>query len=150
MSTREPPVHKLRAAIDIHLPRKWKLLEHLPNGFYYIYADKCWTQGLTNWDTRTIHCPIIFDRCTLFIFLHECGHIHGGHEAVHADNSAQEEYEAEIYAREAMRGMGFAVPKLMLKQGRDYVRSWVEQDDVVTFSDDVLKFAYGSKWREYK
>jgi len=68
--------------------------------------------------SRRILVPEPTTRRRLYVFAHECGHValRHGHRPRHA-----QEYEAELYAQEALRRHGIQVPEKEILNGRRYV-----------------------------
>ena len=128
------------AAIRRHLPRGWTFVERatMPNNWL----------GFCDWDKHEIVVLPVCNRERLYVFLHECGHVHCGHQAeiVHG---AEHEFEAEQYAHKAMRGAGFAVPRQVTDDARAYVRRLVEAEVDEQHTSRVLRFAYGRDWKDY-
>jgi hypothetical protein len=93
------------------------------------------------------------DRASLFIFLHECGHVHLKHltRAVKLP-TWREEYEADQYAIAAMRALKLPLPRERLREAKQVLR-----DDIVKgqhkheeIDEEVLKYAYGKNWRYHR
>jgi hypothetical protein len=81
-------------------------------------------------------------REALYIFLHECAHLHLKHfnscdtedsrlRLAYTGNGqlprAQEEYEAEQWAISVMRLEGLKVPKMMIRDAKKYVRDCLKE-----------------------
>lgn len=107
--------------------------------------------GIACFKSKSIKCIEIDSYYNLAVFLHECGHVNLGHkqDADSLDYLAQIEYEAEMYAVTAMRAMGLRVPARYLQDAKKYVRACVERTPDAPHSDEVLRFAYGVKWRGF-
>lgn len=74
--------------------------------------------GRVNWQLKTCAIPEIKSRKSLYIALHELGHIVNGRiRPVYKG-----EFLAEQYAHKRMRELGFAVPRSMTKRAKNYVR----------------------------
>jgi len=71
---------------------------------------------------KRIICPPVVSRETLYLYLHECGHVHLGHFRL-ALETPREEYEAERWAMNTMRQEGIAVPRKCLSDAKVRVRS---------------------------
>jgi len=83
-----------------------------------------WADG-----TREIYSPRILCRESLFIYLHECAHLHLGH--CRPDSKMpiwKQEYEAELWAISTMRMEGLAVPRRIMKWARQYVKDCIKED----------------------
>lgn len=155
----EPSIARLLEVARRHKPRGWTCIA---DGVHPLDRDGLKTIAYVRWCTKELHHPEIVDRHSLYTYLHECGHVHMGHE--HDDDdfcAAQTEYEAEIYAIKAMRAAGIAVPRMAVIAGRDYVRRIIEgvYEDVLpqdsgyhikdaSFSEEALRWAYGADWRK--
>lgn len=117
--------------------------------------DHC--RGLTTFGEKLIECVPVIDRTTLCILLHECAHVNLCHympqfwygPGVYSEEMAFCEYEAETYAMNVLRVCGVGVPRSYLIRARYYVDWCICQDPDVQQTDEVLKFAYGRKWREF-
>jgi len=145
----EPSRIILCSIIERYRPRGWKVIEKWPEdqgGFVTRWGR---VSGITVYHEKTIYCLPVFTRESLYVFLHECGHVHLGHGDDHESALALHEFEAEEFAKVSMRSMGIAVPRGMLRSAREYVRSCIESQPEVDQERRVLQFAYGSKWREH-
>ena len=140
MSRREPSRKKLLDVFMQHKPSGWTLEEVTPasNGMFYYGGD--YVYGLTIWDTKTIRTLLITDRATLAYALHECGHVHMGHE-YDTEYGAIQEYEAEQYAIKAIRAAGMSFPRPAMEEARAYVRSFLEGDPTGDYPEHVRRFA---------
>jgi hypothetical protein len=74
-----------------------------------------------------IHAPRPITRKALYIFLHECAHIHLGHCNGNKKPRHREEYEAEQWAHMIMRLEGVAVPKSMTQRAKGHVGRKIDQ-----------------------
>lgn len=132
---------KYRPIVKDHLPRGYKLKETPLRGKWAGYATS---------DNRII-CEPIINRELLFLFLHECGHVHNKHVPYSLGLPAwQEEYEADQYAIEAMRALSIPIPRDRLKYQRSVVRMALELDSDGTDDIKVLKYAYGKDWKRHR
>lgn len=149
----EPSLDRLHEIARRHSPPGWKIIWRTPKSAtgQFLHNECGWAKGVTDWDHRVIENVHIIDRMTFGVFLHECGHVNMGHDVDdYVEEYAQCEYEAESYAISAMRAAGIKVPRLYVTKARAYVDWCIRQHPVVTQTDEVLKFAYGSKWRDYR
>ena len=76
-------------------------------------------RGQANPIKGRIRVPRPTTRRRLYIFAHECGHValqHTGKKRPH-----RKEYEAELYASDALRRHGIAVPRKSLEEAKKYV-----------------------------
>jgi hypothetical protein len=74
---------------------------------------------------KHVEAPIPTTRRRLYILAHECGHIACGHTG--SKPSHRKEYEAEIYAHEALRRHQIAVPKKETHHAKQYVARRIDQ-----------------------
>jgi len=81
--------------------------------------------------------PRPFTRKSLYIFLHECAHIHLGHCELTEKGRRKsrkprhvEEMEAEKWAHATMRLEGLAVPRSMTARAKSYVSWKIEQAEI--------------------
>lgn len=86
------------------------------------------TLAFADWEERKIVCRPIVCRGSLYLYLHEAGHVnlqHGKYE----DGEVPLwliEYEAEQYAITSMRAAGVAVPREAIVAAKSYVRRCIE------------------------
>ena len=143
--------HRIREVVKVFLPRGWKLVERQFNEEIDGYAHK---------NTRTIYCIPLKDTYALFVFLHEvghirCGHMRKGHNTPLDDYT--DEYEAEMWAINAMKAAGFRVTDHMLENARHNVRNAIQIEEehneragvYVAVDKEILKFAYPKTWKEH-
>ncbi len=144
---------KLRDIMTVHWPHGWVVYERTPiNSKGQFKSVVGLVAGLTRPELKIIEVSDVVCRETLYVFLHECGHVNCGHFASDDEESlplAQHEYEAETYAINAMRAGGLSVPRKTLKGAREYVRKCIEEEPDRIQTKEVLKFAYGSRWRQH-
>lgn len=120
----EPSYRQIREIMKCHRPWGWRIEERGP-----LLGDEFMSEGRTIaqcfFDRKFIYCPDIVCRRSLYIFLHECGHVHHGDH--HRDDLPlwQIEYEAEQYAIQAIRGAGLAMPRDALQSAKAYVRGLI-------------------------
>ncbi len=130
-----------RKIIKTHLPKGYRLKEITLRGNTAGYATS----------NREIICEPITDRERLFVFLHECGHVHNRHLRKNIDIPAwQEEYEADQYAMIAMRAEGVQIPMVILDHHKNLVRLALNIDQDGTDNVKVLRYAYGKDWRLHR
>lgn len=90
----------------------------------------------------------------LFVFLHECGHVHLKHlkgNGKLAGPNWNEEWEADQYAIGAMKKAGVPIPRAILAHHKSLVRELIEQSDGSEHpSDEVLRYAFGRNWRKHR
>lgn len=139
----EPKRSALWAVVEQHMPTGWNLEEEVLTGDVVAY---CTTAG------KRIVCPPIISRSTLFLFLHEAGHIRMSHWGAGIERP-REEYEAEQYAIKAMRAAGLAVPRKEIVGAKRYVRQCIEKVDPkwhLELDEEILRFAFGREWRKHR
>ncbi len=130
-----------RNIIKSHLPKGYRLKEINLHGNTAGYATS----------NREIICEPITDRERLFVFLHECGHVHNSHLRKNIDIPAwQEEYEADQYAIVAMRSAKIPIPKVILAHHKSLVRMAINLDPDGTDNVKALHYAYGREWRRHR
>jgi len=140
---RNPSEARLRSVARKHKPKGWTVRERdVP---FEVFT----TLGSAVHHERRIETLPLTDRQGLFVFLHECGHVHCKHGARSDLPRWQEEYEAECYAIDAMHAAGIAVPRLPLQEGRHNVAAQIPAD-ATDIPARVLQFAYGRKWRDHE
>jgi hypothetical protein len=137
----------MRSIMRKHKPKGWAVREHAAGADGKFLLDGARLKGETWFEERVIHTVRVLDRYALAVFLHECGHAHMQH-VKESDSSAQDEFEAEMYAVKAMRAAGLAVPKTYLEDAREYVGLHVKAEPDIEHSEPLLRFVYGRKWRE--
>jgi hypothetical protein len=132
-----------------HKPKGWTVREYAPgaDGRFRDVEDGGRAMGLADLDDHIIHCVRVTDRYSLAVYLHECGHAHMKHQT--SDSSAQDEYEAEIYAITALRAGGVSVPRGYLTSAKEYVGSHAKAESDLQHSEPLLRFAFGKRWREH-
>lgn len=99
--------------------------------------------AFANLKTSVALMPRPLTREKLYTNLHERGHLRLKHFGLHWTRSEfkrkkytrkhelaghVEEYQAEIFAHEAMRAHGIAVPRTMTRSAKKYVRDWIDSD----------------------
>lgn len=129
--------------------------EHKPTGYRLKHTRMKTCDGLTTFE-RSIAISAELDRESpdwLFVFLHECGHVHNRHcvkDGKIVGSRAREEYEADQYAIKAMKTYGVPVPRHRLAFQKKEVRELVELTPDEEHDEDVLRYAYGRDWRKHR
>lgn len=146
---RHPTNCEIGHIVRQHHPKGWGLVQRKPRHD----ADG---QALPN---GNIYCPPLKDRYSLYVYLHEVGHVR--HQHIHSGKSLatdppewQVEYEAELYAITSMRAHGFAVDDWVMVAARDNVAEQFRQkeprhDEDVAEYLPALKFAFPKTWRDW-
>lgn len=100
-----------------------------PKGWKIIHRSKASPDALAlsihDAKGKRIICPKVVDRPTLFLYLHECGHVHLGHFKLTLE-TAREEYEAERWAMNTMRQEGIPVPRQVIKDAKWRVKKHIK------------------------
>src|ERR1700757_4961536 len=112
--------NRARQLMHAYKPKGWKIVM---GG-----AQQRGASGLCDYSERKIYVPLVCDDYSLFVYLHEVGHAR-----LHKNSKAPShvfEYEAEMYARKAMRSVGFAVTREIVRAGRAYVAEEITKDKI--------------------
>lgn len=126
--------------------------QHRPTGYSLSFRKLPSNNGLTEHGRSiTIHSELE-PRFALFVFLHECGHVHARHLRKKTKLPRwQEEYEADQYAIAAMREAKIPIPRAALDNHksvlRDYIRDAKKTEEEI--DEKILKYAYGREWRKH-
>ena len=89
------------------------------------WRKKLTGRALHKADVAAIEAPLPKTRKALYVFLHECGHLH-----LHRRTSKsrhRREYEAEVYAHCRMQEAGIEVPESMTENARRYIAWKIRQ-----------------------
>lgn len=84
--------------------------------------------GECDFENETIRVPKLEDAQSVYIFLHECQHVHLGHYRLERIGHVQE-YEAERSALALARIEGIRIPRPVVQAARDYVRTHIARDE---------------------
>lgn len=153
----EPSRARLLACAKKHQPRGWKLS---PTGIHPDLGDGVKAIAYADFTNAIIVHPEIVDRDALYIFLHECGHVHHKHGKDCDHTLLEQEWEAEQYAMRAMRADGIPIRRSLIRGVKRYLRNIIEglyaergaydesyaKADVAP-SDEIMRFVYGPRWR---
>jgi len=129
--------------------------QHRPVGYKLRHTRMKSLDGLVTFE-RSITINAELDRQSpdwLFVFLHECGHVHSKHcvqDGKLVGDRAQEEYEADQYAIKAMRDYGVAIPRDRMAHQKKQVRDLIEAAPDDNRDEAVLRYAYGRNWRKHR
>jgi hypothetical protein len=110
----------IRQIVKRHKPRGWRVRESKHR--YNVVS------GSAHWDKRTLYVPTLKDAISLFVFLHECGHVHMRHFHLTQPDHRQE-YEAELYAVHVFRSEGIPLSRSLLALAKERVKRVVEIDE---------------------
>ena len=102
-------------------------MSYLPEGYTLGYRKSLSGNHCSR--TKHINAPRPVTRKALYIFLHECGHAHCGHENGGSKKQPRhvQEMEAEQWAHAKMREHGIAVPRTMTVRAKNYVARKIRQ-----------------------
>lgn len=110
---------RIDAIVKRHRPKGWRVRESR-----HRYAV---TSAEAHYEKRTLYVPTLCDTGSLFLFLHECGHVVSGHFHTSLPQH-REEYEAERYAIHVFRNEGVPLSRNLLGEARSRVRGIINQD----------------------
>lgn len=104
---------------------------HIPQGWTAVETKwhnklKC---GEAVWDTKQIKVPYLNDAMTVYIYLHECAHVHLGHGRTPHLHAHVMEYQAERMALMLARLEGLRLPKAVTIAAKKYVRTHILADE---------------------
>lgn len=102
---------------------------HKPRGWRVRQSSHRWTWESAEADNaeRTLSVPTIICDVSLFLYLHECGHVHQGHFRIKLPRH-REEFEAERYALHVFRTEGIPVTKDIMKGVRSRLCGHINYD----------------------
>jgi hypothetical protein len=112
---------RARQIMHSYTPRGWKVKM---GG-----AQQRGASGLCDWSEKRLYVPLVCDDYSLFVFLHECGHVRCRH-GYDTRPSHMIEYEAEMYAQGALRECGFRVTREITRAGKAYVADEIIKDRI--------------------
>lgn len=110
---------RLAAIAKRHRPKGWKV-RHSWHRFY-------WCSAAADGKTRTIYAPVLYDVESLFLYLHEVGHVKLNHFTLKLSHH-REEYEAERYALHLLRVEGIPVKHEYVEAARSRLCGWINHD----------------------
>lgn len=118
-------------------------IKHVPEGAIVIKWRKSLTgKALHRGTLLAMETPVPKTRKALYVFLHECAHLH-----LHRKTSKpkhRREYEAEMFAHEKMQEAGIPVPEQMTQSARKYVAWKISQAvkrGALRIDEDAFRFA---------
>lgn len=102
---------------------------HRPRGWRVLQSKYRWTWESAEADDkrRTIAVPTLKDDDSLFLYLHEVGHIVQNHFKLKLPRH-REEFEAERFALHIFRNEGIPVTKAIMKAVRARLRGQIDYD----------------------
>lgn len=140
------PAERYQDVIALHHPKGYRLKERKLRA----------THGFATF-RRDIVCEPIRDNAALFVYLHECGHVHARHlhDVVQPKNGFPDwraEYEADQYAIVAMRAHKLSIPRARSKEAKEVLREYIVRglEKGEHIDDEVLRYAYGKEWRKHR
>lgn len=118
---------RINEIVKRHRPRGWRVRQsHHRWKWESAEADDGIRNGVRV-GPRFIAVPTIIDDDSLFLYLHECGHVHQGHFKIKLPRH-REEFEAERYALHVFRNEGIPVTKTIMKAVRTRLCAHIEYD----------------------
>lgn len=128
--------------------------KHLPAGYELKIRAMTAHNGLAEFKRSITIDSALEEREALFVFLHECGHVHCRHLGKMEKRFPiwRQEYEADQYAIRAMKAEGISIPRGTLSDHREVLREYIDcaHDRGETVDDEVLRYAYGRTWRKHR
>ena len=110
---------RIREIVKRYRPKGWRVRESK-------HRWK-WSSALASWERRTLYVPTLIDDDSLFLFLHEVGHVRSQHFHINLPHH-REEFEAERFAVHIFRTEGIPVTKLILSDLRGRLCVAIERD----------------------
>ena len=104
---------------------------HTPPG-WTVVETKNHTRHLSGaaWaDYKQISIPTLTDVLTVYIFLHECAHVHLGHFIEPPPHTHVQEFQAERMAMAIARAEGLRLPGAITREAKRYVRYHIALDE---------------------
>jgi hypothetical protein len=102
---------------------------HRPRGWRVRQSQHRWTWESAEADSnkRTLSVPTLKDDDSLFLYLHEVGHVKQDHFKLKLPKH-REEFEAERFALHCFRNEGLPVTKNIMKGVRMRLCGWIDYD----------------------
>lgn len=123
--------------------------EHRPKGYLLKRRKLGDLNGYAAFQREIVVDCSLDDRTALFIFLHECGHVHHQHLRQRHHEEVPDwqcEYEADQYAIKAMRAHKIPVPRAVLEGHKSELRALIDKAHEEV-PKPVLRYAFGRHWR---
>jgi hypothetical protein len=133
------PRRNWTALVVAHTPVGWTV-KH-PNSYDASRAGRCIFRS------KTILCPVVSDLYTLQVFLHEVAH--ATFHTYDKRNNCVCEYEAEMWAINEMRRMGFTVPRSIWYNAKLNVALRIEEDKKKGFKIPTKLMAWTQRVRKH-
>lgn len=131
------PEHRIREIAKRHKPKGWRVRESRVR-----FASG---SGEADWNKKTLYVPLLRDEASLFIYLHEVGHVKRDHFHLNLATHVSE-YEAEQYAIHVFRSEGVSVSRAHLKLARWRVNEWITSD----YNRGIPITGYVQRWAQPK
>jgi hypothetical protein len=118
-----------------HMPEGWRLSE--------TKRRTVSRSGCADPNGNVISTPYLRDAESIYIFLHECAHVHLGHFRGKGRVGHVEEYEAERMALLVSRFEGLRISRAVARHAKDYVLAHIRRDEAagIEISPRVRKWA---------
>lgn len=110
---------RINEIVKRHRPRGWRIAQSKHRWD--------WSSASADWARRTLSVPTLKDDDSLFLYLHEIGHIVRRHFSLKLAHH-REEFEAEHFAVHVFRTEGIPVTKLIISDARDRLCAAIEAD----------------------
>lgn len=136
MARRPLTLEQIAEIVKRYRPRGWRIRQS--------HHRWVWRTALVVWETKTIHVPTLKDEESLFIFMHEVGHITHGHFRMGL-SSHREEFEAERFAIHIFRTEGIPVTQSIMNLARLRIQEWIKRD----LKEDVVIQPHIARWAKY-
>lgn len=110
---------RINEIVKRYRPRGWRVLQSR-HRWHWNSAASCTIK-------RTIYVPTLKDDDSLFLYLHEVGHVVKKHFELKPPHH-REEFEAELYAIHIFRVEGLPITKYIRDTMRERLCSWITSD----------------------
>jgi hypothetical protein len=110
---------RINEIVKRYRPRGWKIVESKQRWE--------WSSAAVWSGNRTIYAPSLIDDDSLFLYLHEVGHVRLGHFDIDIPKH-REEFAAECFAFHAFRAEGIPITKLIAEDAKTRIRIWIGRD----------------------
>lgn len=128
--------------------------KHLPAGYELKLRAMSASNGFAEFKRCITLDSSLEERAMLFVFLHECGHVHLRHLGRMDKRfpAWRQEYEADQYAIKAMKADDIPIPRKHLEDHKSVLREYIDlaHDKSEVVDDEVLRYAYGRQWRKHR
>jgi hypothetical protein len=128
--------------------------KHMPGGYELKLRALSANDGLAEFKRSITLNSHLEERAMLFVFLHECAHVHMRHLGKMEKRKPLwlQEFEADQYAIKAMRAEGIPLPRAQLANHKSVMQEYIVTGHANgdTVDDEVLRYAYGRDWRKHR